>query len=85
VNPVKLYEYLAGGKNVVSTAMPELEKYQDIIFIGQDHKDFIQKVSLALDRVPDGAKINAAVMENTWDRKAKAMAEIIQRSIDAHG
>jgi len=77
VNPVKLYEYLAGGKNVVSITMAEVEKYGKIIYIARGHGDFIQKTAEALRNKPDLAGMNAVVGENTWDSKAKAMAEII--------
>ncbi len=80
VNPVKLYEYMAGGKNVVSTAMLELEKYGDVIFISRDSKEFIGKIATALSEKPDMARIGSVISENTWDMKAKDMVDIIENS-----
>lgn len=85
VNPVKLYEYLAGGKNIVTITMAEVEKYDGTIYIARDHDDFIRKTADALRNKPDVDRMKAVVSENTWDSKAKAMVEIIQGSTDTHG
>ena len=49
VNPLKVYEYLAAGKPVVSTPMPEVEKFGDVISIGWDVESFVSAVECALD------------------------------------
>lgn len=46
VNPLKLYEYLAAGKPVVSTALPDvcaLEQPQ-VVCIGRNHEEFLRHV-----------------------------------------
>ena len=58
VNPLKLYEYLAAGKPVVSTALPQvlnLEK-DGLVYIGKDHSDFICSIEAALRVEEDRAK-----------------------------
>jgi len=80
VNPVKLYEYLASGKNVVSTALPEFKKYEDNIYIAKDKKEFIDMIELALHTTPDTDKFSRVVEEHTWDRKVGEMVEIILRA-----
>ncbi|SFV17639.1 Glycosyltransferase, GT2 family [Methylobacterium sp. 174MFSha1.1] len=48
-NPVKLYEYMAGGKAVVASAMPEVVAATDLVYIAKDAKDFISKIQIALE------------------------------------
>jgi glycosyltransferase involved in cell wall biosynthesis len=50
VNPLKLYEYLAAGNPVVSTALPQVVNLQKdgVIYIGKDHSDFICNIEAAL-------------------------------------
>ncbi len=48
-NPIKMYEYLASGKPVVSTALPEvLRNASEIVYVGRDYEDFVRKVELAV-------------------------------------
>jgi len=47
-DPVKLYEYLSGGKPVVSVALPELTPYRDCLYIAANEDDFVAKLDAAL-------------------------------------
>jgi glycosyltransferase involved in cell wall biosynthesis len=47
-NPLKMLEYLSLGIPVVSTALPETEKFEDIIHVAQSGNDFVEYVGLAL-------------------------------------
>jgi len=54
VNPIKLIEYLALGIPVVSTRLPEVEKFKDLVFIAQNDDDFIKLIPIALkDNYPE--------------------------------
>ena len=77
VNPVKLYEYLASEKNVVSTALPEVNTYEDVIYIAKDKEEFIDKIELALHKTPDIDKFSRVAEEHSWDRKAEEMVKLI--------
>lgn len=71
VNPVKLYEYLAAGKEVVSTALPEVRGFGHVIHIAPDHRSFIETVGAVLaGRLghPLEAKV-AAARANSWDER----------------
>ena len=46
-SPTKLFHYLASGKPIVSTAIPGIEEFSDVVFIGRDHNDFCEKVAQA--------------------------------------
>ena len=72
VNPIKLKEYLALGKPVVSTPFPELQKYLDVVYQARTAEEFARCIELAL--AEDGPERIAArrkkVQPFTWDAKA---------------
>jgi len=45
-NPIKLREYLAMGKPVVSVRSPEMEKFSDVIYISDGYKEFVDVLIL---------------------------------------
>src|SRR5262249_58670192 len=47
-DPVKLYEYLSGGKPVVSAPLPELAPYRDHLYIAENGADFAAKIDRAI-------------------------------------
>lgn len=47
-NPLKLKEYLAVGKPIVTTNFPQVKKYKEIVFIAEDNNDFLSKVDNAM-------------------------------------
>jgi glycosyltransferase involved in cell wall biosynthesis len=51
VNPLKLYEYMAAGKPVVSTALPDVIPFnqQNHVHIGYSHDEFIQHVHYLIE------------------------------------
>jgi len=59
VYPAKLNEYLAAGRPVVSTALPEVMPFADVVDIAQEHERFVALVARALER-PDTAQARAA-------------------------
>ena len=81
VSPVKLFEYLAGGKPVVSTGFSEIRAYSDAILIGEDHEDFVRKLSVALSPEHDemaSAAAHAVVESNTWRQRAQVILSAVQ-------
>lgn len=78
-NPIKLKEYLALGKPIVSTPFTELETYQEVMYRAKTPKEFAQCIERAL--VEDGPeKISARrkkVEKATWDSKAELVLETL--------
>jgi glycosyltransferase involved in cell wall biosynthesis len=52
VNPIKLYEYLAAGIPVVSTAIPEAEPHRPFVNVAGDGEAFLQAVGKLLAAGP---------------------------------
>lgn len=81
VNPIKLREYLAAGTPVVATRLPEIEKYQSIVYLADSHAEFLEKIELALHEqgpVPLAQRL-AVVEKESWQSRLEQISEIIQQ------
>lgn len=86
-SPVKLFEYMALNKPIVTTDMDECRKYQSVL-IGHDHKEFEAKLDEALGKRSDKEYIellDREALENTWEEKAKAIIEEMKHCEEADG
>lgn len=79
-NPVKFYEYLATGKPVVSSKLPELERYSDICYLYSGKEDFSKCIYKALyDKEEDTVKKRIKVArENSWDERVRILDNMIK-------
>ena len=70
-NPLKLREYLATGKPVVSVRNAEIEKFARWVRIADDREAFLAAIerTLADDSPADALERRAAVADQTWDRR----------------
>jgi teichuronic acid biosynthesis glycosyltransferase TuaH len=84
INPVKLYEYLALGKPVVSYHMRELERYADIIYLSDDKEDFLTNIEKALNERDDGIKRlrKDIARKNDWTMIAEMVSEQLLRLVN---
>ncbi|MGD2094106.1 MAG: glycosyltransferase [Phycisphaerales bacterium] len=76
-NPIKLKEYLALGKPIVSTPFLELKKYYDVVYEARTPEEFAESIKKAIkednpDRI--AARRNK-VKKASWDSKAQLIAE----------
>ncbi|ACV64788.1 glycosyl transferase group 1 [Desulfofarcimen acetoxidans DSM 771] len=76
VNPVKLYEYLAAGKPVVSTALPEVRGFAALVSIAENSQRFVDlvKEEIRTDSREKAARRVRAALENSWEARAEAAA-----------
>lgn len=74
VNPIKLREYLAAGKPVVATALPELEPYAPVVELVRQPEDFAAAVLKTLSPGYDSPAIRQqrrnSVAAESWDAVA---------------
>jgi glycosyltransferase involved in cell wall biosynthesis len=71
-NPVKLKEYLALGKPIVSTPYPEGAAYQDLVYFATTPAEFAHAIRNALneDNATRQAERRQRVAGQTWDNLA---------------
>ncbi len=81
-NPIKLYEYLAAGKPVVATPMPEVMRYEapGIVATAVDPDTFAAslRVMAALSADPAAREERLRIAdENSWDSRFKKILEYV--------
>ena len=79
-NPVKLKEYLAAGRPVVSTPFDELSRYSDYVTVAEDADGFVQGIRSALESPPDASRLRERVVRETWAAKAAGAFSAIEES-----
>ncbi|MDD2573898.1 MAG: glycosyltransferase [Bacillota bacterium] len=82
-NPVKLYEYLAAGKPVVSTPIPEVLKYKDVVSIAKEPAEFISTLekSISENNPMNVQKRLRTARENSWEIRIEQMESIIEKAL----
>jgi hypothetical protein len=83
-SPLKLFEYFAGGKPVISTPMPECEAFAEV-HIARNAEEF----SLALDRAKTEGedlqfreRLRTLGRENSWTTRVQLVLEHLQNLQD---
>ncbi|MCB0178132.1 MAG: glycosyltransferase [Anaerolineae bacterium] len=79
-SPLKLYEYLAAGKPVVSTTHPEVEEFGEVVSIASSPEAFLGCVEQALTDDNEQRQHQRVVLarQHSWDSRVDRMEEIIQ-------
>jgi glycosyltransferase involved in cell wall biosynthesis len=80
---IKVREYLATGKPVVISALPEYEPMKDVLRIARSSEDFMQLVEEALgEREPEAVRRRQrAVAGGTWDARAEWVSNLIENKL----
>ncbi len=79
-NPIKVYEYLASGKPVVSTDLPEVRRIPGVR-IGGTHEEFLEK----LDDIFTGRwefpreTVKEWMKGQTWEQRFKSIEAMLGR------
>jgi len=76
VSPLKLYEYLASGRPVVSVEMPGVLEFRDVIEIATDYNSFIASVQKALTQENEEKKNHRLdiASHNSWENRLAYMS-----------
>jgi len=82
ISPLKLKEYLASGKPIVSTSIPETQFYDGLVTCIVDAEDMSTKIRESAERAdPDrAAKIKELLANESWKRKAEELIAICRES-----
>ena len=83
-SPLKIFEYMALEKPIVTTAMDECKKYKSI-FIANNKEEFIELIDKALKLNREKNEeyyetLKKEALENTWDSKAKSICNLLKQS-----
>lgn len=82
INPLKLREYLASGRPVVATSLPEVARYAPAVALADTPADFIAAVERCLAGPRDRRAERAALLAGeSWDDRAQ---DFVARCREAH-
>lgn len=73
-NPIKLKEYLATGRPVVTRDFPALKPYRGLVRTAETADDFAAAIAEAIATPGDAEARRAAVASESWDAKASEIA-----------
>ncbi len=84
-DPVKFYEYLAQGKPVVSTRLPQLEPYAAVTYLADNAADFVRLLDVAIDENDPSLieRRRALAQENSWTARCELFDSAIQQSFSS--
>jgi glycosyltransferase involved in cell wall biosynthesis len=80
---IKIYQYLATGKPIVSTPVPPAEDFSQLIYVALDKEEFAQYLNNALkedDSILQQRRIQAA-KENSWSKRVDIVNNTIQETL----
>jgi glycosyltransferase involved in cell wall biosynthesis len=82
---IKVREYLATGKPVVISPLPEYEPMRDVLRIARTRDDFLRLVEEALHDNDPAAAANrqASVASGTWHARAEWVSDLIENVLAA--
>lgn len=79
VNPLKMREYLSAGLPVVSTAVPEVRRYPELVQIASTPAEWVAAIERALadNSVKARAARTAAMTTETWSARVEQVSKTI--------
>ena len=80
---IKVREYLATGKPVVISPLPEYEPMRDVLRIARSRDQFLSLVEDALNETDPGTRKRRqeAVAGGTWDARAEFVSRLIEEKL----
>lgn len=82
MDPIKLYDYLASGKPIVSTPVAGTERFLDVLQIGSSPPQFLKGIEEALNENDDLTKRRLAYAhQNTWPQRADEIWQVISQRL----
>lgn len=81
VNPIKIKEYLASGKPIVATSLPEMKLFNGLVEVAESYDDFVQKIDMLLNSDGRSAKRMSFVRHDSWSNRVEMISQAIECSI----
>jgi len=84
MDPIKLYDYLATGKPIVTTLVAGVDRFADAIYIADSHDAFIAQIGAALVEKGDtlSDRRRAYGRDNSWSARAGQVWQALQEVLD---
>ncbi|MGG3964933.1 MULTISPECIES: glycosyltransferase [Heyndrickxia] len=85
MNPLKLYEYLAAGKEVITTPVPPSEEFKSVIHICENKDVFARKIKEVLNNPFckfSKQDVIDSVKGESWEHRLEQMLKLIDNEIE---
>jgi glycosyltransferase involved in cell wall biosynthesis len=83
-NPLKLREYLAMGKPVVSVAIPEADKFADVIEVAHSREEFLAQLDKVIQQ-PDSQETTKRRLDRvaslSWEARVAEVLGLVEASL----
>lgn len=76
-NPIKLKEYLATGRPVITTDFPALDGWRDLVTVADTADTFAAAIRCSLSSPVDHAAVLGRLANQTWTAKAEVLRQAI--------
>lgn len=84
MNPMKMYDYLACGKPIVSTPGAGIEMFNEFIYIAKNNEEFNKMIDAAIN--DDSAHLQerrrTEIQKHSWQNRVTEMLKIIHAYVD---
>lgn len=82
-NPLKLREYLATGKPVVTVSTPEIDRFADVVSIADSAENFIARVDEALreDDPQAATRRRRSVADSSWEARVAQTLAVVREDL----
>ena len=77
-NPMKLREYLAAGRPIVSTPIPAITPYRHLVHTVTDSTTMVAALEQSVQTPVDAKKQRDAVTEHTWTARATQLSDWLE-------
>ncbi len=86
IDSLKIYNYIASGKPVVSTEIGGVENFENVLFVGKDEEDFVWKIEIVLNELKDQCiqrenKQYELISEHTWQKRAEQIYNLMMAQL----
>ena len=87
ISPTKTLEYLAGGKQVISSSVPDVAAfYKQIVYLADGTEAWIKEVERALDASPEeqaerSARAETMLAQSSWDNITARMWDLMEERL----
>ena len=84
IYPLKINEYLASGKPVVSTSFSDdIRGFRDVIYLAENESDFLNQIDRAIDENNEAKKLARIEVanQNTWTARVSQFWDIVDKHL----
>ena len=83
IDPLKMYEYLAAGRPVVSTAIPSAQAFAPPLRLAHDVPSFVRQVEAALVETDDAQRegFRRLAAQHTWEARVEQLSAHIEAAL----